>query len=178
MKPTIAILALAFAFTACKSSKPTVQHPEDISLSAPLFMPGPQAVVYKTTHDYYNYVPIQMNEARTEIISYPDPTDVYFRGKLAYPTRLNDGYLLDNRGIGAQTVFLDYTYEVYSKLEKAPGREELMKHLLDKHPLTEAWNCGLRSQYTDEVTELNLRIKNGFKDFKPIVKTPSLQPIR
>lgn len=178
MKTTLTIIAFAMTLTACQSGKPAVHAQEETTLSAPVFIPGPQAVVYKTTHDYFNYVPVQMNESRTEILSYPAPTDVYFRGELAYPTRLADGYLLDNRGIGANTAFLDYTYEAYSKLTETPDSDELMKHLLDKYPLTEAWNCGLRSRYTDEVKELNLRIKSGFKDCRPIVKASDDRSLR
>ena len=38
----------------------------------------PQVVVYKTTKDYSQLVPIIMNAEKTKIISYPAPVDVFF----------------------------------------------------------------------------------------------------
>ena len=41
------------------------------------FEPGPQAIIYKTMDDFFDYVPIIMNAEKTEIISYPAPSDVF-----------------------------------------------------------------------------------------------------
>lgn len=170
MKPTCLFPIFLFCLLSCHSGKITVQQIPSAVMNAPSFMPGPQAIVYKTTRDYYNNIPVIMNEAHTEIISYPSPTDIYFNGELALPTRLADGYLLDNRGIGANVAFLDYTYEEYRELDKTPDSGELVKHIIDKDPLVEAWNCGLRSQYKDEVQELNQRIKSGFAGCKALTE--------
>lgn len=131
-----------------------------------------QTTVYKTIADFNNLVPITMNENRTEITSYPAPSDVIINGKLTTPTQLKNGYLLDNRGITANTVFLKYTYENYSKLENAPSLEEMMGNIAEKHPLSELIDCGPRSQFKDEVKEINSLIDNNFPSCKKTNITP------
>lgn len=133
-----------------------------------LFTAGPKAIVYKTTKDYSRNVPVMMNQERTRIISYPAPSDVYYKGGLALPTPLAGGYLLDNRGIGANVAFLDYTYQEYVRLENILSAEELTGHILDKYPLTALWDCGARAQYKNEVKELNKVIETGFSGCKKI----------
>lgn len=169
MKPCFFILACVALLPSCRVGKSAGDLLSSTQMTAPSFVPGPKAIVYKTKHDYHDRVPVLMNEARTEILSYPAPGDVYYQGRLAYPTPLAEGYWLDNRGIGAYVAFLDYTYEEYSRLPKSPSRAELMQHLLDKHPLVEAWNCGLRTDYQDEVAELNVRIAEGFRGCRSLL---------
>lgn len=178
MKSIHLLLLLLPFMLACRSGKPTSGQ-LSTSMNEPSFAPGPAAIVYKTTKNYDNNVPVMMNEARTAIVSYPDPRDVYRNGKPTCPTPLANGYLLDNRGIGANVAFLSYTYEEYHQLAKAPSLSELMEHIIDKYPLAEAWNCGLRSQYKEEVKELNRHIENQFKGCKSIqaqsVTLPSIK---
>lgn len=146
--------------SACHSFRPasSVFVPEKKTV----FAPGPQALVYKTVNDYSLHVPVLMNEDKTEIVSFPAPGDLSYRGKPAVPVSLTDGYWLDNRGIGIYVAFLEYTYEEYSQLPETPSREDLMKRIIDQNPLCELWSCGLRSQYRDEITELNELIRAGF----------------
>ena len=63
----------------------------------------PPTTIYKTRTNYNNLVPIGLSEDKSEIVSCPEPSDVYYMGQLAYPTELNQGYLLDNRELD-QTV--------------------------------------------------------------------------
>ena len=119
---------------------------------------GPPAIIYKTRGDYYDKVPVTLSEDKTKVVSYPGVKDVFFKGELAYPTRLNDGFLLDNRGVDVNTAFLSLTYEEYRKLDETPTKEELYGMILDKDPLTEIYNCGSRYNYKDIVNELNNRI--------------------
>lgn len=80
---------------------------------------------------------------------------------------LDDNYLLDNRGINENVAFLSITYEDYIKLTKAPTPDELMNMLMDKDPLLEMYDCGLKSSYSDIVNELNQKINDGsIKEFK------------
>ena len=96
--------------------------PVDPSGSAPTLksgqnsVPSPPCIVYKTKSDYSKNIPVILSDDQTRIVSYPDVKDVYFKGNLAYPTVLNDGFLLDNRGIGPNVAFLSVTYEQYSKM--------------------------------------------------------------
>ena len=89
-----------------------------------------QAVVYKTSKDYSAFVPVILSADKKEIVSYPAPTDVYYRGKLAYPVALKNGYCLDIRGINEYAAFTDFTYQEYAALKTAPTKEELMKRIV------------------------------------------------
>jgi hypothetical protein len=121
-------------------------------------MAGPPAIVYQTKADYFDKVPVTLSEDKSEVLSYPGIKDVFYKGELAYPTKLNDGYLLDNRGIDPNSAFLKLTYEEYSKLETTPTKEDLYGMILDKDPFTKMYNCGNKYKYKDIVSELNAMI--------------------
>ena len=70
-------------------------------------------IVYKTRANFYNMVPVTLNQDKDRIVSYPAPSDLYFEGELALPGKLKKGYLLDRRGINVNTVFTSFTYEEY-----------------------------------------------------------------
>jgi hypothetical protein len=124
-------------------------------------IPSAPCIIYKTKRDYSRYVPVMLSEDKNKIVSYPDIRDIYYKGNLAYPTALNDGFLLDNRGIGPDVAFLNITYEAYRDLSKTPSIGELMKLILDKDPIQEMFQCGYRSQYSDPEKELNNIISSG-----------------
>lgn len=130
---------------------------------------GEQAVIYKTKKDYSALVPVTMNAGKTKIVSYPAPADLYYRGKFAKPFKLKNGYWLDNRGIQLNTVFLDFTYDDYSKLKEAPLLSEMMNRIADKDPFTEIYSLGNRSRFKDEKKEINEIIsRNALRKFKKI----------
>lgn len=118
-------------------------------------IPGPHAIVYKTKGNYRCLVPVTLSDDGTKIISYPDPKDLQMHGKYALPAKLHKGYLLDNRGIGKNVAFLDYTYKQYGKLKAAPSVAVLYKHIKVKDPLVFYCDCGRRSAYKQPVKELN-----------------------
>lgn len=120
--------------------------------------PAPPALVYKTRADYTQLVPVLLSEDKTEIVSYPHPSDVSSR---PVPTQLADGYLLDNRGIGKNVAFLKLTYDEYSKLGEVPKLTELYDLIIDKDPLTELCNCGNKKAIKNPEEELNELIKAG-----------------
>jgi hypothetical protein len=124
-------------------------------------MASAPCIIYKTKSDYGRNIPVTLSSDRSAIVSYPDISDIYYKGKLAYPTSLRDGYLLDNRGIGPNVAFLNFTYEEYKSLSKTPSAGDLMKRVLDRDPLLEMYQCGNRQQYTDIETELNDIISSG-----------------
>jgi len=78
----------------------------------------PPVLIYKTKADYYYHVPVVLTPDKKGLASYPGVKDIYFNGDYAYPVRLHDGFLLDNRGIGPNVAFLTYTYEEYGKLNQ------------------------------------------------------------
>lgn len=129
----------------------------------------PAIIVYKTTKDYNNLVPVIMNNARTAIVSYPHPTDVKRGSGYTTPTPLKNGYLLDNRGINRNVAFLNYTYEAYSKLTAAPTIEELLSRIVDKYPLVEMYECGRKTDYNNVEPELNAVIEKGFPNCKRVI---------
>lgn len=129
-----------------------------------MHLPAAPVVIYKTNGDYRHLVPVIMNESRTEILSYPDPSDVWFEGRLVVPSLLNKGYLLDNRGINEQVVFLNFTYEEYSRMDQPPALELMMQNIREKYPLVEMYRCGLRSEYRNLIDEVNVLIERGFSN--------------
>ena len=153
-------LLMGLLFVSC-SHHNTPVNSTTRSSKGTVAVSSPPCIIYHTRSDYSMYVPVSLSEDKSKIVSYPDIRDIYFNGKLSVPTPLADGFLLDNRGIGLQVWFLSYTYEEYSKLASTPPATDLMRLLLDKDPLTEMYQCGQRSQYTDIEQELNQLISSG-----------------
>lgn len=158
------------AFSSCKVTKTPADSTAGEFLTA--WMPSAPAVIYKTRGDYFNLVPVTMNEARTRIVSYPDPSDLRQGDQLMKPQKLRKGFLLDNRGINEHVAFLNITYEEYSKLESPPNIYEMSLMILDKEPLTELYYCGLRSDYKDLIYEMNVLIDRGLTNCKKANLTP------
>lgn len=145
--------------SACKAKK---LSSDTSAFQAPL-------VIYKTRADYSKYIPVTLSNNRSEIVAYPSPQDIFLNGKLALPTLLANGYLLDNRGISTHTAFLNITYEEYAKMTDVLPISELYKLIIDKEPITEMYNLGSRGSFKNEVKEINQIIKSGaLKNYKQI----------
>ena len=144
---------------ACSTNSKTAQNNSKANQAfTPDFnSPGPPVMIYKTKKDYSKNVAVILSDDKSQILSYPAPTDV--SGKLPLPTNLKKGYLLDNRGINQNVAFLKMTYEEYAKQAKAPAINELYANILDKDPLTEICNCGNRNALKDPEKEINSLIK-------------------
>ena len=147
------LLILFLVVAACKGQNKTMFKPDFSNKTSP------PTLVYKTKADYNNLVPVLLSDDKTEIISYPHPSDIKLGNALALPNLLKNGYLLDNRGIGLNVAFLKITYEEYAKLENAPTLKELYDLIIDKDPLTELCNCGNRKAFKDKISDLNKIIK-------------------
>lgn len=128
-------------------------------MQAQVQITGPKAVVYKTKKDYRKMVPVTLSADKSKIVSYPAPTDLKSDGKLTLPSKLKNKYLLDNRGIGKNTAFLNMTYEQYAALEHPPTLNDMYAMILDKDPISEMCDCGERSKYENAEQELNKLIK-------------------
>jgi hypothetical protein len=137
------ISVFILSLISCRSNKNVGQSAitEQNSADHTTQMAQPAVIIYKTTKDYSQNVPVTMNKEKTMIISFPDVKDVYFQGKLAIPTQLPDGFLLDNRGIGGDIAFLSYTYPEYAALETTPTPEQLLKHIIDSNPIDIMYSC-------------------------------------
>lgn len=121
--------------------------------------PGPPAMVYKTRKDYNDRVAVILSPDKSEVISYPAPSDI--DPSKVMPAQLEKGYLLDNRGIDPNVAFLKMTYEEYAKLPKAPSRQELYNMILDKDPLKEMCNCGNRRSIDNPEAQINYLITHN-----------------
>lgn len=149
----------------------------------PDFSAGPHVMVYKTKADYSTKVPVILSDDKTRITSYPDPSDLTGgdaypsppaddkpnkpnppkvqtdNNNLPTPTPLNEGYLLDNRGINLNVAFLDISYQNYTKLKGAPSLKDMYSVIIDKNPLTELCDCGNRYAFKDVKEQINILIK-------------------
>ncbi len=138
-------------FIACNSQNKINEKSLSVP-SAPVF-------IYKTSNDYFNNVPVTLSPDKSKIISYPHPTDLKKGNEYSTPTKLENDYLLDNRGINLNTAFLKLTYYEYAKLKTAPSLTELKSLIVDDNPITELYNCGLKSNFDDIEKQLNEIIK-------------------
>lgn len=86
----------------------------------------PKAILYKTSGDYRDNVPVQINADGT-LISFPAPSDI---PENARPVELKSGWLISPVGVGKNTTFTTYTYDEYRKLKTAPSPEEILKAVI------------------------------------------------
>ncbi len=162
---TIITLALTLAAAGCKAKQHTTATADTHTAPVPprpaTYRPTAHAIVYKTKGDYALYVPVTLTDDGRAIASYPAPSDIYYQGKIATPTALAGGYLLDNRGITPHSAFIKITYDDYAKLKEAPSLKELDRLIIDRTPFTDMYDLGERNQYPDLTGGLNTLIKGG-----------------
>lgn len=92
----------------------------------------PKARIYRTSLPSDSLVPITLNPKSNFVTSYPAPSDL-----TSPPVHLADGWLLDRRGIGPNTVFTRYTYADYRALPAAPDASTLAKAIVPDVRVTE-----------------------------------------
>jgi hypothetical protein len=160
LKLTYCILIVVLVNYSCTHHAIPAASPE-IQKKSMIAISSPPCIIYHTRADYSMYVPVTLSPDKSKIVSYPDVKDLYYNGKFSLPTLLDSGFLLDNRGINLSVAFLDYTYEEYSKLYVTPNANDLFSLIMDKDPLVEMYQCGLRSQYNDIEIELDNIINAG-----------------
>lgn len=106
--------------------------PADTTASAALIpvspMPGstpsmlPKAILYKTSGDYLDNVPVQVAADGT-LISFPAPTDIPAGAK---PVVLAKGWILSPLGVSSRTVFTKWTLDEYRALKECPTPDEIL----------------------------------------------------
>lgn len=169
MKSIVPLLFLMLMSVSCATNRDAKSEakPEAVENSGDHFIGTvldskiPKAIIYKTKANYNDLVPVTMDESKTSIVSYPAPSDIVLGDGYATPTELEDGYLLDNRGITPNTAFLDYTYEEYAKLDPYPTADELLEHVSVKYPFVEMYYVG-RKFSPDRVKHYNEIVKSKF----------------
>lgn len=157
----LSIIIIGSLVIACGSNKKVDKTNMEKEAMVIDFSAGPPTYIYKTKGDYNNLVPVILSDDKSTITSYPHPEDLYYKGELAIPVELADGYLLDNRGISENVAFINITYEDYSKLKTTPSADSLITLIIDNNPLVKLYNCGNRHQYKDEIAQLNKIIEEG-----------------
>jgi hypothetical protein len=149
----LSILIISCILLSCKSNNKAAFKPD--------YSPGPSAIVYKTKADYSKNVPVILSADKSEIVSYPHPTDIKSGDLFQYPTVLKGGYLLDNRGVNENVAFLKLTYEEYSKMPEAPSLEILYSLIIEKDPIIKICDCGNKKAFNNLTEQLNtLILKN------------------
>ncbi len=164
MKKTFLLLSISFlviiAFISCNNhaskNKKEIEHITAEEEQA--MLASPPAIIYKTKANYDTLVPVILSKEKDRVVSYPDIKGLMYEGKLAYPTRLANGFLLDNRGITERVAFLDISFKDYKNLDKTPKPTELFEMIIDKDPLESMYFCGSKSLYKELVKELNEKI--------------------
>jgi hypothetical protein len=151
MKSIIFLLVIIW-LSGCNSSK---------TMNNNVITSSPHVFVYKTKGDFYSNVPIILSDNKQEIVSYPHPFDLLVNGKLLLPSKLENGYLLDNKGISVNVAFIKMNYSEYSALSNPPTKIDLKKMIIESDPLIEMYDCGIRYSYKDIEQEVNSIIKTG-----------------
>ena len=86
----------------------------------------PKALLYKTTGDYLDNVPVQLNPDGS-LLSFPSPADI---PASARPVVLANGWILNPMGVTNRTVFTRYTLDEYRRLPQPPAPEEILKAVI------------------------------------------------
>lgn len=156
------LFLLLLILTGCNASYSFVESKsQNRGGFVPDFGTGPQILVYKTRANYNNLVPVILSDDKSKIVSYPSQSDLKVGDVFLTPDTLLNGYLLDNKGIGLNVAFLKLTYVEYSKLEYVPKLEELYKIIVDKDPLQELCDCGIKKSKDGLITQLNGLIQSS-----------------
>lgn len=179
----IAVTAVAFCAAACSVNKTSggrdsggyavgVVSSNRIIGSGPSAA-LPKAIVYKTNGDFLHNVPITLSADRKEIISYPAPSDI---SEASLPVQLDEGYLLDRRGIGPNTAFTVYTYKEYSELKSAPSLKELKKAVIGGAEVIEIIALPMSvGNAAENIPACNRLIKDGFPGCEIILQRHAVQ---
>lgn len=128
--------------TGCHSSrsadegvtKGIISVPRTDSQLVPAQMPEPKAVVYRTSGECPELVPVTMTASGKELLSYPAPGDL---SSACEPIALTGGWWLDRRGISAASRFTTYTYAEYRAMPEAPAPAEILSHIDDGCVITD-----------------------------------------
>ena len=122
---------------------------------------SPYTLVYRTSTDHADHVPVILSDDKKTIVSYPHPKDLKTANGYPVPSALGKDYLLDNRGIGVNVAYLNMTYEQYAALTEAPSMDELEAAIIDRDPLVEMCECARRTEFKDPVKELSAWVEAG-----------------
>lgn len=118
-------------------------------------------IIYKTRGDYRNLVPITLSTDKKYVVARPAPSDLRCGDGLCTPVELADGYLLDRRGVGPTSAFVEYTYEQYFAIKGIPSQSDLLQRIVDADPFTELYRCDRSRCNPNDIKSMNAYIKAG-----------------
>lgn len=127
-------------------------------------------VIYKTNGDYADYVPVTLNPSRTAVVSFPAPGDL----ASGAPERLNEGFLLDNRGVNPNTAFTRWTYAEYAALPTAPTTEEILANIIPEARVTVIYRMPFITGTPGAADLCNKAIADGLKGCTKVFSVPTL----
>ncbi len=164
------LMAVIMLTVSCNTGKKATKSGSEVKRQE-IGVASPPVIIYKTRNDYSKNVPVILSEDKSKIISFPAQSDLKKEGEFVYPSQLENGYLLDNRGINQNAAFLRFTYEDYYNMDNIPDAARLMNYIADKEPFTEIYQCGRRGDYQDLINEINKKIKERKTgEFKNLLK--------
>lgn len=132
----------------------------------------PKAIIYKTSGDYNNNVPISLNATRTEIISYPSPSDLT---DSSTPVPLADGWLLDRRGVSASTAFTTYTYADYAAMPAPPSTADLLRAVIPGARVTEIRRLPYPVGTATDISAINRLITDSLATLPLVYTAPVIK---
>lgn len=156
-----AIASLSLLLPGCRGGSAAT------AVSAPAVSQAiPRAVIYRTSGDYNDNVPVTLDASRQRIISYPAPSDIT---PASTPVVLTDGWLLDRRGISPGSAFTRYTYGEYASLPAVPTAAQLMEAIIPQAIVTEIRRLPLSINEAQADTALCNRLITRSPDECPII---------
>lgn len=167
------LLCIAFAASGIISGCRTGQN-ADTPVSGPQLQKSgfvPQAVIYRTDGDYFDNVPVTLDRrGGTALVSYPAPGDLT---KSSMPIRLAEGYLLDRRGITANSAFTRYTYAEYSAMSKAPTPADLLGAVIPGAVVTKIVRLPMTvREAVSDTASVNRMIRSNSSELKIVYEFP------
>lgn len=170
----VAFVAFMAGEMSCSTSRERVEA-KDVSMPEQVHFPMigsepqamPPAIVYQTTGaDCMDLVPITLTADGKGVASYPAPSDL---NEGQTPVNLGDGWWLDRRGIGPNSVFTTYTYEEYEAMHNAPSVKELLKHINHKARITRMIALPITaSEAASDPAVVRAYTESGFVDCREI----------
>lgn len=131
----------------------------------------PKVRIYKTNGNYAANVPVTLDASRTKLISFPAPSDL----QGCEPVELDNGFLLDRRGVGPATAFTRWTYKEYSALPSTPATEEIMDNLIPGAAVTELYEMPFTIGTPDAVERCNRLIAEELSGCTPLLQAVQLK---
>ena len=166
-KVNLLLIGVFIIMLSCNTTKMTESTASSFT---PDYTPGPKTIIYKTKKDYSKNVPVILSDDKSKIVAYFGTSDLTYKGATAFPTQLDDGFLLDNIGISQNVAYTSLLINTYTKSMKAWTVKELFELIIDDDPLEIMYNCGNRNKFTEEKKELNeiINDKNKLKNCKKL----------